>query len=288
MVNPAPVLNLPVPLPWNGAEELREHCQKNGVAFFLKQLGRNPSRDEKVFKLKDPHGGDWGEWDEELRVREFPGTFFEYRKDEMIICDVPRPIKLKGQKKLKKEKLEAYVSKEEKSEFNRQHKIVKRGVEVFFKVGQALAVIKEGKLWRAGGYQTWKEYCDKVAGMSTAHAHRTIAAAGFVTELQTLPRGNVLPANEAQVRPLLRLPAPEQRAEVWFNALEISEGSQPAGPQIKDLVEKALQSEGSPEETKPPKPSVRRAELVKQLREGIRHKSWEEMEELLTELEKII
>ena len=55
-------LTRPFALEW--AEELRELCRKKRVAFFLKQLGRNPSRDGHIFKLRDMHGGDWSEWDE--------------------------------------------------------------------------------------------------------------------------------------------------------------------------------------------------------------------------------
>ncbi|MDB2673656.1 phage Gp37/Gp68 family protein [Akkermansiaceae bacterium] len=277
-------LTRPFALEW--AEEIREHCRDHGVAFFLKQLGRNPSRHGKVFKLKDPHGGDWNEWEEKLRVREFPKSFFEYRKNEMVISSTPRPTKLKNNNRAKT-KIKVTFSKEEKAEFKRQHNIIKRGAEAFFKVGQALASIKEGKLWKAGGYQTWKDYCNEVVGMSTAHAHRTIAAANCVAELRTLPRGNVLPATEAQVRPLLKLPKPEQRAEVWLDALQQSNGSQPSGPQITQLVAKANPSESSASQPGPPSISQRRATIVKQLREGIRRKSWDEIESLVIELEKL-
>jgi protein gp37 len=74
-------LTRPFSLEW--AEELSEHCRKNGVAFFLKQVGRNPSRNGEVFRLKNKHGGNWEEWDEALRIREFPRQFHDYRKDEM-------------------------------------------------------------------------------------------------------------------------------------------------------------------------------------------------------------
>lgn len=73
------------------AEELRDHCKKQGVAFFMKQLGRNPSRNGQVIRLKDKHGGDWDEWEKNLRLREFPQTFHDYRKSEMKPFAEPRP-----------------------------------------------------------------------------------------------------------------------------------------------------------------------------------------------------
>ena len=64
------------------AEELRDHCHQLGVAFFLKQLGRKPVCGGKALKLRHSHGGDWSEWDESLRVREFPSYFHNYRAGE--------------------------------------------------------------------------------------------------------------------------------------------------------------------------------------------------------------
>ena len=84
-------LTRPFALEW--AMELRDHCRKQGVAFFLKQLGRNPTRGGMPVKLKDKHGGNWEEWEISLRVREFPRAFHEFRKDEFQFSDKPRPVK---------------------------------------------------------------------------------------------------------------------------------------------------------------------------------------------------
>lgn len=73
-------LTRPFALEW--AEELRDHCRNKGVAFFLKQIGRNPTRDGRLLKLRDKHGGDWQEWEESLRTREFPEHFHRYREKE--------------------------------------------------------------------------------------------------------------------------------------------------------------------------------------------------------------
>lgn len=67
----------PFHLSW--ARELRDHCRKLGVAFFLKQLGRRPIDGDSVMKLGDTHGGDWNEWPEDLRIREVPAAFRQGR-----------------------------------------------------------------------------------------------------------------------------------------------------------------------------------------------------------------
>jgi len=66
----------PFHLEW--AQELYQHCSAQGVAFFLKQLGRKPIYRGQLLQLNDCHGGDWAEWPNHLRVREFPGFFHEY------------------------------------------------------------------------------------------------------------------------------------------------------------------------------------------------------------------
>lgn len=59
------------------ARSLKEQCNETGVAFFVKQLGANPVEDGFPIELRDSHGGDWNEWPEDLRVREFPPAFSE-------------------------------------------------------------------------------------------------------------------------------------------------------------------------------------------------------------------
>ena len=71
----------PFDLTW--ARELRDLCRQAGVAFFLNQLGSNPVENGRPLKLSHAHGGDWQEWPEDLRVREFPRGFHRYRQTEL-------------------------------------------------------------------------------------------------------------------------------------------------------------------------------------------------------------
>ncbi len=289
-------LTRPFALEW--VEELREHCRENGVAFFLKQLGRNPTRDGEVFRLKNAHGGNWDEWDESLRIREFPQAFHDYRKDEMTISDTLRPI---PKKKKKKPSLpeDLSITPQEKAEYEINNKIVEKGVKAFWEVGSALGKIKEGKLWRAGGHKSWDDYCRSVAGMSRIHAHRLVEATEFVNKLKTLPRGNVLPLMEAQVRPILRLPE-DQQAETWFAAFD-EVGGQPSAPRVNKLVHEKMHPAGLEEtpEVQPEEeeevteesevPSERRDKIVNRLKAAIRkRKSWEQVEKLMEELVKLL
>jgi protein gp37 len=71
--------NLTAPFHLEWAEELMAHCRRNGVAFFMKQVGRNPFWKGKPFPVADSHGGEWDEWPAKLRVRQFPAYFRSYR-----------------------------------------------------------------------------------------------------------------------------------------------------------------------------------------------------------------
>lgn len=159
-------LTRPFALEW--AEELRDHCRKKRVAFFLKQLGSNPTRHREPLALKDSHGGEWDEWpDEALKVRQFPKAFHDYRKKEMKRSNKPRPA---AKRKVEIQKLPP--TNEEKAAFKRLHKIVSKGVKGFVEAGEALIKIRDDKLWRAGSFETWEDYCRSVAGMTRIHAHR--------------------------------------------------------------------------------------------------------------------
>lgn len=54
------------------ADSILEQCKTAGVACFVKQLGASPLSDGYPMHLKSKKGGDWSEWPERLRVREFP------------------------------------------------------------------------------------------------------------------------------------------------------------------------------------------------------------------------
>ncbi|MEO8614778.1 MAG: DUF5131 family protein [Luteolibacter sp.] len=65
----------PFHLEW--AYDIMKQSRKAGTAFFMKQFGASPNLHGQPLALKDSHGGDWSEWPEDLRVREFPHRFIQ-------------------------------------------------------------------------------------------------------------------------------------------------------------------------------------------------------------------
>jgi protein gp37 len=77
----------------NWVDDIRDQCQAAGVPVFIKQLGAHPffpfggntqewqstskeysqtHGDVRCINLRDKKGGDWSEWPEDLRVRQYP------------------------------------------------------------------------------------------------------------------------------------------------------------------------------------------------------------------------
>lgn len=123
--------------------------------------------------------------------------------------------------------------------------------------------------------------------MSRGHAHRLMGAVGFMEIIKTSPRGDVFPKMEAQVRPLLRLPDPEQQVTAWVTAVERAEGGQPSAPEVKKAVLEILPPEGPVEKTT--SRGQQRLDLIVKLKEVTRRKkSWDQVRELIEQLEALI
>lgn len=95
--------------------------------------------------------------------------------------------------------------------------VIETGLQTFYEVGNALAAIREARLYRAD-YATFEDYCRERWQMSRAYAYRMIGAAEVVENLS--PIGDIVPpVNESQARPLTGL-APKQQRQAWQKANE--------------------------------------------------------------------
>ncbi len=54
------------------ARQLRDVCREKNTPYFLKQVGANAYEGRKNLDYRDSHGGEWGEWPKDLRVRQIP------------------------------------------------------------------------------------------------------------------------------------------------------------------------------------------------------------------------
>jgi protein gp37 len=60
------------PCDMDGIRSVVDQCKEAGVPCHVKQLGSNVYSAFQRVRFEDHHGGDWSEWPESLRVRQFP------------------------------------------------------------------------------------------------------------------------------------------------------------------------------------------------------------------------
>lgn len=109
--------------------------------------------------------------------------------------------------------------------------VIRDGIAKFYAVGNALAEIRDKRLYRAS-YITFEAYCRQRWGMAVRTAHQTIASAGVVAMLGDCP---VLPQRESLARELVGLP-PEEAKAVWLRA--ISECKTVTAEQLRRFLSK--------------------------------------------------
>jgi hypothetical protein len=124
--------------------------------------------------------------------------------------------------------------------------LIARRQEHFYEIGKALKEIRDNRLYKLALFETFAAYARARWDMSRSHAHRLIDAYGVIRNLS--PIGDILPANEAQVRPLAKL-NPSQQQNIWrrflesgleLTALNLKKFIDGAGPEKKktDLTER--------------------------------------------------
>jgi len=127
----------------------------------------------------------------------------------------------------------------------------------FYRVGQALAEINESRLYRItpnGKSRTFEQYCKEIHDLAKGTARRYIAAAKTyenVSNWRQIEGGNngdvieLLPINEAQIRPLTRL-RPDQQIQVWQAAVRTArgiKGGKPTAAHVKHIVDQFIGGE---------------------------------------------
>ncbi|KPA11398.1 DNA methylase [Candidatus Magnetomorum sp. HK-1] len=96
--------------------------------------------------------------------------------------------------------------------FEHLESIIQRFRKNFYSVGKALKEIRDERHWKKLSFQSFESYVNKRWEMSKSSAYRLIDAAEVIDNLS--PIGDIIPINEAQVRPLTKLD-PLTQKNVW-------------------------------------------------------------------------
>jgi hypothetical protein len=113
--------------------------------------------------------------------------------------------------------LAAALNEAERRERDQCEVIIGKGWDTFLDVGQALATVRDKRLYR-DHHRTFEEYCRQKWEFSKSHANRLIEAAVVVSVLTPI---GVKPTSESQLRPLVGL-SPQKIPEAWKKAEELA------------------------------------------------------------------
>lgn len=133
---------------------------------------------------------------------------------------------------------------DEAIEFKQLEGVIEQGMRHFVEVGNALATIRNKRLYR-GNYKAFSDYCDERWELSRTHVDRLIAGA---TVAQNLTPIGVTLANESQARVLSGL-APEEQREVVKRAIDANPDGNLTAVRLSEVVR---QFQGEP--SSPPTP----------------------------------
>lgn len=115
--------------------------------------------------------------------------------------------------------------------------------ESFYRAGIALREIRDSRLYRET-HGSFEEYCLERFGFRRRHPYQLIDAAIITDNIRGSARiAHVLPTNEYQLRPLVKLKDAERQAEAWTRAVEKTAGKPPTYEVVKETVSELLATE---------------------------------------------
>jgi len=131
---------------------------------------------------------------------------------------------------------------------------IEKDKKAFYRIGMALVEIRDSRLYREE-YGTFEEYCRDRWELSIRYANKLMLATKTMDSLQSTPIG-VLPANEAQVRPLTKLETAEAQQEAWETVVETAPEGVITARHVSKVVNQ-IQTEGTIREVKKKETTMR-------------------------------
>ena len=136
--------------------------------------------------------------------------------------------------------MELSLTSNERTQLEECEAVIERGLNTFVDVGNALAEVRDDKLYRE--YGTFEEYCRDRWGISRPRAYQFIEAAETVGFLSTMV--DTPPTSERQARPLTRL-SPDAQAAAWQEAVETAPNGKVTAAHVAEVVERRNGAGGS-------------------------------------------
>ena len=124
----------------------------------------------------------------------------------------------------------------EKTELEELETIIKQSAGAFYRVGCALAKIRDSRLYRET-HDTFEAYCKDMWEMGVRHVQRLMLSAKTIDNIETRPIGRI-PINEAQARPLTKLATAESQREAWEMVVETAPEGKITAKHIASVIKK--------------------------------------------------
>ena len=153
----------------------------------------------------------------------------------------------------------------EESEFQKCEAIVRESWTHFARVGEALATIRDKKLYK-DEYPDFETYCRERWCIGHSQAWRYISGAQVHKTLGTVP-GIPLPEFEAKVRPLVGL-ADDLAQEAWLHALSWCRDGHVPARFVKRAVKQVLKTDQPALAVEPQENRMQRSRLRQSVRTG--------------------
>jgi len=115
---------------------------------------------------------------------------------------------------------------------------ISKNFKAFYVVGCALAEIQVNRLYRQT-HGTFEEYCRERFEIARRTAYRYIEASTVMENVTNWSQAKCFPANEAQVRPLIRL-EPEKQVDAWKEAVETAPDGHVTAKHVSKVVRQIL------------------------------------------------
>ncbi len=122
----------------------------------------------------------------------------------------------------------------ETTRFKELENTIEKGLKVFYEVGEALMEIRDFKMYRLEGFESFEDYSYEKWGMTKSYASRLIQSSKVVDNVANWQQTDTLPQTESQTRELAKAPE-EDQAPIW--GLATSETESPTAKDTKEAVE---------------------------------------------------
>jgi phage N-6-adenine-methyltransferase len=126
-----------------------------------------------------------------------------------------------------------YLTVVEQGRLEHNEAIIEKGLNTFVDVGNALAEIRDGKLYR-DTHSTFEDYCQERWGLRRSYAYEIMDAASVAGNVRN--SGHLL-SSVSQARPLARL-EPDEQIAAWQEAIETAPNGKVTAAHVAEVVER--------------------------------------------------